>query len=46
MAIILFFQLLFPTVPAPAAAPDEAADEGPRYRGIEAMFARFEAEPE
>jgi hypothetical protein len=45
MAIVLFFQLLFPSVPAPAAAPDEAAD-GMRYRGIEALFAEFESEPE
>jgi hypothetical protein len=44
MAIVLFLQLLFPSIPAPAAATDEAAD-GMRYRGIEAMFAEFESEP-
>lgn len=43
---ILFFQLLFPTAPTAvtAEAPTAEADEGMRYRGIEAMFARFEAE--
>lgn len=42
---ILFLHLLFPTAPNAAAAQhdDEA---GPRYRGIEKMFARFEREAE
>mgnify|MGYP003595133695 CR=1 FL=1 len=40
---ILFFHLLFPSAPASAAADDVASD-GMRYRGLEAMFARFEAE--
>lgn len=40
---ILFFHLLFPTAPASAGEAD-AASEGLRYRGLEAMFARFEAE--
>lgn len=40
---ILFIHLLFPTAPA-AGAPTEGVDAGLRYRGLEAMFARFEAE--
>lgn len=43
---ILFFHLLFPSAPATAAVDTEAASEGIRYRGLEAMFARFEAEAE
>jgi hypothetical protein len=43
---ILFLHLLFPTAPAAGAAPTDSADEGMRYRGLEAMFARFDAEAE
>ena len=42
---ILFFHLLFPTAPTAAAPPaGDEAKGGMRYRGIEAMFARFDAE--
>ncbi len=41
---ILFIHLLFPTPAAEAAAVTDSADAGLRYRGLEAMFARFEAE--
>lgn len=40
---ILLFQLFFPTAPS-APATDAAESDGPRYRGIEAMFAKFELE--
>lgn len=40
---ILFIHLLFPSAPA-GAPPSEDDSAGLRYRGIEAMFARFEAE--
>lgn len=40
---ILFLHLLFPSAPA-GAAPSADDEAGPRYRGLEAMFARFDAE--
>lgn len=41
---ILFFHLLFPSAPASAEPADAVGPDGLRYRGLEAMFARFEAE--
>lgn len=43
---ILFLHLLFPTAPAAGAAHTDSVDAGLRYRGLEAMFARFDAEAE
>ena len=42
---IFFLHLLFPTV-QPAAIPvdDGEAAEGTRYRGVELLFAKFDAE--
>ncbi|MCY0985518.1 hypothetical protein OV203_00145 [Nannocystis sp. ILAH1] len=42
---ILFLHLLFPTAPA-AGAADHDDEAGLRYRGLEQMFARFDAEAE
>jgi hypothetical protein len=39
---IFFLQLLFPAA-TPAPAADEAA-AGTRYRGVELLFAKFDAE--
>ncbi|MDC0720142.1 hypothetical protein [Nannocystis bainbridge] len=41
---ILFLHLLFPTAPDAGAAHQDDAEAGLRYRGLEQMFARFDAE--
>ncbi|WAS99056.1 hypothetical protein [Nannocystis punicea] len=43
---ILFLHLLFPTAPAAGAAQHDEDEAGLRYRGLEQMFARFDAEAE
>lgn len=42
---IFFLHLLFPTVqPAAVAVDDGEAADGLRYRGVELLFAKFDAE--
>lgn len=43
---IFILHLFLPTAPGVVDAPGADLDEGLRYRGVEAMFAKFEAEAE